>query len=127
MPVFDPPRKVQIILTDDAGRARVAVAERMRGNSQTAHWNLTLMHDPSGRSWPADFHGSNILDALGELIERKDHEFFRHNGRAPNPMLPDRNVSVRETGHDTRAPVTTYSGKPVSFARIGAARARGDQ
>jgi hypothetical protein len=126
MPVFNPPRKVQVILTDDNGHARVAVAERMRGNSNQAHWNLTLHHDPSGRSWPADFHGSNVLDALGELIERKDHEYHTHNGRAPNPMMPDRNVSVRETGHDTRAPVTTLNGRPVSFGRAAAARARGD-
>jgi hypothetical protein len=103
MPTFNAPRKVEIILYDDDGSKRVAIAERAHGRSNLPHWDLALQHQPSGRSWPADFNGSNIVDALTELIERKDHEYHASRGRAPHPMLADRNVPVNDAGDLTRA------------------------
>lgn len=107
MPTFNAPRKIEIILYDDDGVSkRVAIAERARGRSSNLpHWDLALQHLPSGRSWPADFNGSNIIDALGELIEQKDSEYHQSRalGRAPHPMLADRNVPVNDGGDLTRA------------------------
>jgi hypothetical protein len=124
MPTFTPPRRVEIILTDDEGGRRVAVAERDRGYTSQPHWTLALQH-PSGRAWPADFNGNNVIDALGELIDRKDHEYHTARGRgAPPAMQPDRNVPVRDDGSLSRADIMAQQGKRVGFGAAAAAASR---
>ena len=123
MPVFNLPRKIEIVLHDDNGGRRVAVAERARGRSSNlAHWDLALSHDPGGRTWPASFDGNAILDAMGALIEQKDSEYHTQRGRSQ--MLPDRNVPVDEAGALMRQNITTHSGRQVAFGKAAAAAAR---
>jgi hypothetical protein len=107
MPSYGTPRIVEITLIDDDGTKRVATATKNTGNnSNTAHWNLRLTH-ASGEAWPAQFSGPHILDALGELIERKEYEHNRSRSRGykPHPMLPDRNVNIDAGGNQTRADI----------------------
>jgi hypothetical protein len=118
MPSYSTPRVVEITLTDDDGSKRTATATKnTRNNSNTPHWTLQLSH-PSGQSWPAQFSGGHILDALGELIERKEHEYnaSRSRGHKPHPMLPDRNVPVSETGETMRAGIA-MNGRDFRFGR----------
>ena len=119
MPTFNAPRRVEIILHDDAGGKRIAVALRAQGRSSNLpHWDLALTHDPSGRTWPASFDGNAILDALSELVERKDGEYHTRSGHAKQ----DRVTSVRDDGTFSRADITTS--RQASFGRAAAAAAR---
>jgi hypothetical protein len=118
MPSYGTPRVVQIELIDDDGKKRICTATKHnRSNSNTPHWDLVLSH-PSGQSWPAQFSGGNILDAVGELIERKEHEYnaSRSRGHKPHPGLPDRNQRVDEFGNSMTAPVT-MNGRDHRFGR----------
>lgn len=87
----------KIIGEDEDGSRRVAVATRMPG--QMARWDLKLEH-PSGQNWSGTFTGSNVLDALGELLVSKEPEYIQSRGRGhrPQPMLRDDNVSIRDDG-----------------------------
>jgi len=116
MPTFNAPRKVEVILTDDSGHRRIAVAERARGYNNLPHWGLALHHEPTGRSWPGSFDGAAIIDALGELIERKDHEYHTRSGQAKQ----DRVVSVRDDGTMSGSDIMPRQG----FGRAAAALAR---
>jgi hypothetical protein len=107
MPSYTTPRVVEIILHDDDGTKRHAVAtKRLGNNSNVAHWDLSLRH-PSGESWPAQYSGGGIIDAMAELVERKEFEFnrSRSRGHKPHPMLPDRNVPINDGGNPMRADV----------------------
>jgi hypothetical protein len=125
MPTYSAPRKVEVILYDDDGSKRIAVAERDRGYSNLPRWNMALGH-PSGRSWPAQFSGSNIGDALFELLARKEDEYYQERGRGhrPQPGLPDRNVPIRDDGSFSRADLTDTKGRPIAFGKAAAADAR---
>ena len=117
MPTFNPPRKIEIVLYDDQGHRRIAVAERARGRSSNLpHWDLALSHDPGGRTWPASFDGSNVLDAMGALIEQKDGEYHTRSGHA----IRDRVTSVRDDGTLSGSSITRRQG----FGRVAAAAAR---
>jgi hypothetical protein len=116
MPTFNAPRKVEIILYDDAGGRRIAVAERTRGYASQPHWRMALTHDTTGRSWPADFNGNAIIDALGSLVEQKEIEYHTRSGYAKH----DRVVSVRDDGTMSGANITKRQG----FGRAAAAAAR---
>lgn len=87
----------RIIGEDDDGSRRVAVATRMPG--QMARWDLKLEH-PSGQNWSGTFTGSNVLDALGELLVSKEPEYIQSRGRGHRPpqMLRDDNRQVPEAG-----------------------------
>ncbi|CCE11728.1 hypothetical protein BRAS3843_770026 [Bradyrhizobium sp. STM 3843] len=112
-----------MILFDDDGGKRVAVANRPTSRtSNMPHWDMALHHLPSGRTWPADFNGNNVLDALAELVERKDHEYFAASARPR--MQNDRNVPIDDLGNPTRADLTTYNGKRVGFGKAAAEAAR---
>jgi hypothetical protein len=75
---------------------------------------MRLQH-PSGTIWPADYGGGNILDALGEFIVRKEPDYYasRSRGHKPHPDLPDRNVSIDESGNSVRADITTLDRRRV--------------
>jgi hypothetical protein len=87
----------KIIGQDSDGSRRVAVATRVPG--QQARWDLQLQH-PSGRAWKGDFHGPNVLDALGELLTSKDIEYKqeRNRGHRPEPKIYDANRQLPEVG-----------------------------
>ena len=80
----------KIIGEDSDGSRRVAVATRLPGTY--ARWDLELTH-PSGRSWKGDFTGTNILDALGEMLNSKEIEYrqARNRGHRPEPKVFDHN------------------------------------
>jgi hypothetical protein len=119
VPTFEQPRKIEIVLYDDQGNKRIAVAQRAHGRSASlAHWDLVLGH-PSGRTWPASFDGNAVLDAMGALIEQKDNEYHTQRGRSQ--MLPDRNVPVDEAGALMRQNITTHSGQQVAFGKAAVA------
>jgi hypothetical protein len=120
MPTFNSPRKAELILTYDNGARSVTVAERARGNhSNLPHWDLAHHHQPSGQTWPGTFNGNAIIDAMGELCERKAHVFHTHSGHP----LRDKAVPVRDDGSLSTANITRRQG----FGRAAAARARGDE
>src|SRR5215510_7928701 len=125
MPTYASPRRVEIVLVDDDGSKRVAVAERHRGNTNLPRWDLALNH-PSGRSWPGTFSGANVGDALFEFLARKEGEYYQERGRGhrPQPNYPDRNAPVDEAGAIMRANITTQRGNQVAFGRAAAAAAR---
>ena len=126
MPAFTQPRRIEIVLVDDDGTQRSAVATRPYGrNANLPHWDMRLMH-PSGEHWPASFDGNAVLDALGELIERKEHRYneSRSRGHRAQGMLADRNVPIDDSGAFTRANITDTKGRQVAFGRAAAAAAR---
>jgi hypothetical protein len=55
---------------DASGRKRIVTATK---SPTDFHWQLRLTH-PSGRNWPAQFHGGNVLDAMAELLTSRDIE-----------------------------------------------------
>jgi hypothetical protein len=127
MPVFNPPRRLELTLTDDDGRTRTVVAARPYGrNANLPHWNLTLSH-ANGDNWPGSFDGAGIIDAMGALLERKAH--LHHTNARSHAMQQDRNVPVDDAGELMQPTITTYSGKPVSvsWAREAAAAGRARQ
>src|ERR1700730_3358726 len=91
------PESFSIIGREPNGATRVAVATRVDGSGN--RWNLSLQH-PSGRSWRGDFHGQNVIDALGELLNSKDVEYRqeRSRGYRPEPATRDNSVSVNIDG-----------------------------
>lgn len=99
------PEVFKIVGRDTDGRERVATATRQ--DSQQPRWSLKLTH-PSGRTWDGDFHGPNVLDALGELLNSKETEYkqARAAGHRPDRMLRDPNVRVDNFGDDIQAPIT---------------------
>lgn len=97
----------KIIGEDEDGSRRVAVATRMPG--QMARWDLKLEH-PSGQNWSGTFTGSNVLDALGELLVSKESEYIQARGRGHTPAREarDTSVSVDEFGNNLTSPVKRY-------------------
>jgi hypothetical protein len=87
------PETFKIVGVDTDGRQRVATATRSDGR----RWELKLTH-PSGRTWSGDFHGHNILDALGELLNSKEDEYkaAKARGHKPEPQPYDYNRRVDE-------------------------------
>ena len=91
------PETFRIIGQDSDGGTRVAEATKVPG--QTSRWDLRLTHQ-SGRNWQATFHGPNVLDALGELMNSKNSEFLQEKARGhrPEPQPYDHNRQLPETG-----------------------------
>jgi hypothetical protein len=85
------PETFHIIGREPNGAQRVATATRVDGSGN--RWNLQLQH-PSGRSWKGDFHGANVIDALGELLNSKDVEYKQERSRGYRPEAPTRDNSV---------------------------------
>lgn len=93
------PETFKVVGIDTDGRERAAVATRLPGGQR---WELRLQH-PSGRHWEGTFHGPNVLDALGELLNSKEVEYkqSKARGHKPEPNVYDGN---RQVG--TVAPIT---------------------
>lgn len=92
------PERFEIRAIDSNGRARVAVATR---ESNAFNWDMRLTH-PSGRHWPASYHGEAVLDALGALIESKHPEYVAEKGRGyrQEPAMRDPNHRLPESGDE---------------------------
>ena len=127
MPSFAQPRRVTISMIDDDGAERVVIASRPYGRSANLpHWDLRLQH-PSGQHWPGSFDGGNILDAMGEMLVRKEHVYneSRNRGHRVPQMRADRNISIGDDGNPIGgADLVTHQGHRVAFGRAAAAAAR---
>jgi hypothetical protein len=79
---------------DTTGRKRTVTATRESGEF---YWDMTLRH-PSGQTWPARFHGPNVLDAMSELMTSRDAEFKQDGARGDRPpaQMPDHNRPVND-------------------------------
>jgi hypothetical protein len=86
-----------IIGEDSEGSRRVATATK--NPSDQRRWDMLLEH-PSGRNWSGTFHGPNVLDALGELLNSKDIEYRqeRNRGHRPEPKPFDYNRRLPDDG-----------------------------
>src|SRR5437016_1157781 len=85
------------------GRQRVARATREAGARQ---WELRVEH-PDGQTWNGSFNGerSEVVLALGQMLERTENEFDQAKARGDRPPAPSRDLNVRvdEFGQDIGA------------------------
>jgi hypothetical protein len=93
MPVFrsSSPERFELVGTEPSGRRRVVVAEKFPDDF---NWKMRLIH-PSGQTWPATFHGPNVLDAMAELLASKDVEFKQDASRGDRPPAEAKDTNVR--------------------------------
>jgi hypothetical protein len=125
MPSYQRPQDtITSTWTDDEGRQCTYQVVR----DGPTHWTATGQH-PSGKVYKGSFVGTKN-EAAVELFKmsvncQDDYRQERARGhRLHSNMQSDRNVPVYDNGAFTRASITTYDGKPVTFGRAAAAAAR---
>ena len=83
---------------DADGRKRTVTATK-----DGFYWNMRL-HHPSGMTWPARFHGPNVLDAMSELMRSHDVEFKQDRARGDRPRVEP---------YDYNRPVNDLANAPI--------------
>ena len=80
-----PGEKIEIIETDEHGRARKAVATNRSG--QRHHWDLEVVH-PNGQKWTGALtHGNKIEAIVGlqNMLANTENAFVRDRERGDRP------------------------------------------